>query len=190
MSIEINLLPWREKQRTRRSRRFYLALALMAALGVGGGLGITQFYQAEVVAQQQRNAHIREAMTALDQDIRSITEYETIRERMAGQLAVFGELQQGRSQTVAVLRDLTRSLEEGVHYTSLDRQGGRLRLTGLAETNRQVSDQLRALAAAPSLAEPVLSEVESTNGAERRFALSVTQLTSGESPDDGEGEGS
>ncbi|RUA22147.1 hypothetical protein DSL92_07410 [Billgrantia gudaonensis] len=29
MSIEINLLPWREKQRARRSRRFYLALVLM-----------------------------------------------------------------------------------------------------------------------------------------------------------------
>ncbi|SDJ17497.1 PilN domain-containing protein [Billgrantia gudaonensis] len=189
MSIEINLLPWREKQRARRSRRFYLALVLMAGLGVGGGLGVTQFYQAELSAQQQRNAHVRESIAALDQDIRSITEYEAVRERMAGQLDVFAELQQGRSQTVAVFRDLTRSLVEGVHYTSMTRQGERLRLTGLAEADRQVSDQLRALAAAPSLAEPVLSEVESANGDQRRFALSVTQQSAGATSAEDEAEG-
>lgn len=176
MSIEINLLPWREKLRARRRRRFYLALALMVVLGVGGGLGMTRYLQAEVAAQQQRNAHIRDAMAALDQDIRTIGESEAIRERLVNQLDVFGELQQGRSQTVAVFRDLTRSLVEGVHYTDLARQGERLRLTGLAETNRQVSAQLRALAAAPSLAEPALSEVESASGAQRRFELSVLQL--------------
>ncbi|MGM0703045.1 MAG: PilN domain-containing protein [Pseudomonadota bacterium] len=187
MSIEINLLPWREKQRARRSRRFYLALVLMVGLGAGGGLGITHLYQAELSAQQQRNAHVREAIATLDQDIRSITEYEAVRERMAGQLDVFGELQQGRSQTVAVFRDLTRSLVEGVHYTSLARQGERLRLTGLAETDSQVSDQLRALAAVPSLAEPVLSEVESTDGAQRRFALSVTQQSVDAVSDEAEG---
>ncbi|TFH88391.1 fimbrial assembly protein [Billgrantia azerbaijanica] len=180
MSIEINLLPWREALRARRSRRFYLALVLMAALGVGGGLGMTRYLQAEVTAQQQRNAHVRDALAALDRDIRSIGEARATREQLIEQLGVFGELQQGRSQTVAVFRDLTRSLVEGVHYTALERQGALLHLTGLAETNRQVSDQLRALAATPSLAEPVLSEVESTDAARRRFELSVLQWPVGE----------
>ncbi|MCG6658378.1 fimbrial assembly protein [Halomonas campisalis] len=176
MSIEINLLPWREQQRARRSRRFQLAIVLMAALGVAAGLGVTHHYQEGRDAQQQRNAHIREQMQRLDRDIQSIGEYEAIRERMIGQVEVFSELQQGRSQTVQVLRDLTTSLVDGVHYTQLSRQDDRLRLSGLAESNRRVSDQLRALAAAPSLAEPVLSEVETDQGARRRFSLSVMQL--------------
>ncbi|MCE8042700.1 fimbrial assembly protein [Halomonas daqingensis] len=180
MSIEINLLPWREQQRARRSRRFYLALAAMAVLGGAGGLGMAHFYDMAVSAQQQRNAHVQARMQQLDGDIRSIREYEAIRERMIGQVQVFSDLQQGRSQTVRVFRDLTLSLVDGVHYTQLSRQGDQLRLSGRAESNHRVSEQMRSLAAAPSFSEPVLSEVEADGGGERRrFSLSVVQLMEG-----------
>ena len=176
MTIEINLLPWRERQRERRSRRFYVAMALVAVLGMVGGLGMTYHYQEALSAQEQRNTHVREEIQGLEGDIRSISEYEAIRERMIGQIEVFSELQRGRSQTVEVFRDLATSLVGGVHYTELSRQDSRLRLSGRAESNHQVSDQLRGLSAASSLSEPVLSEVEADGGARRRFSLSVIQL--------------
>jgi type IV pilus assembly protein PilN len=181
MSIEINLLPWRERQRARRSRYFYLALAVMALLGAMGGLGLIYYYGSALDAQQERNAHIHERMQQLDGDIRSIGEYEAIRERMIGQVQVFSDLQQGRSQTVLVFRDLTLSLVDGVHYTQLSRQGDQLRLSGRAESNHQVSEQMRSLSAAPAFSEPVLSEVEAEvdGGARRRFSLGVTQLMEG-----------
>lgn len=182
MSIEINLLPWREQQRARRSRYFYLALILMALLGAAAGLGLTYYYDSAMEAQHERNAHIRQRMQELDGDIRSIGEYEAIRERMIGQVQVFSDLQQGRSQTVLVFRDLTLSLVDGVHYTQLSRQGDQLRLTGRAESNHQVSEQMRSLAAAPAFSEPVLSEVEAEDqgGAGRRFSLGATQLMEGQ----------
>ena len=178
MTIEINLLPWRERQRERRSRRFYFSMVMVAGLGMVGGVGMTYYYQEALSAQEERNAHIREQTQRLQSDIRSISEYEAIRERMIGQIEVFSDLQQGRSQTVHVFRDLATSLVDGVHYTELSRQEERLRLSGRAESNHQVSDQLRELSAAPSLSEPVLSEVESDGGARRRFSLSVIQLAS------------
>ncbi|UYG04317.1 PilN domain-containing protein [Halomonas sp. LR3S48] len=181
MTIEINLLAWREQQRARRSRHFYLALVIMALLGAAGGLGQTYYYDAAIEAQRERNAHVRERMQQLDGDIRSIGEYEAIRERMIGQVQVFSDLQQGRSQTVSVFRDLTLSLVDGVYYTQMSRQGEQLRLTGRAESNHRVSEQMRALSAAPAFSEPVLSEVESDGGARRRFSLGVTQLMEGAS---------
>ncbi|MFW3614668.1 PilN domain-containing protein [Billgrantia antri] len=189
MTIEINLLGWREQQRARRSRRFYLALAFMAVLGGAGGLGLTYHYDAALDAQRERNAHIQARMQQLDGDIRSIGEYEAIRERMIGQVQVFGDLQQGRAQTVEVFRDLTLSLVDGVHYVQLSRQGDQLRLTGRAESNHRVSEQMRALQAAPAFSEPVLSEVESDGGARRRFSLGVTQLADGMPPPGDEEEG-
>ncbi|PMR76148.1 PilN domain-containing protein [Billgrantia endophytica] len=176
MTIEINLLPWRERQRAHRSRRFHVTMAFMALTGVAGGLGMTHHFQVTLAAQQQRNAHIQDQASRLDPDILSIGEYESIRERMVGQIEVFSELQQGRSQTVQVFRDLTLSLSDGVHYTQVSRQGDQLRLSGRAESNHQVSDQLRGLSTMPSLAEPVLLEVESEGGDRRRFSLSVIQL--------------
>ena len=49
------------------------------------------------------------------------------------------------------------------------------RLDGVAEDNYQVSDQLRALEAAPVLGVPVLSQVEGDEQGGRRFSLSVDQ---------------
>lgn len=175
MTIEINLLPWRERQRARRSRRFFLALAGMALLGTVGGLGQVTYYNDAINTQYERNAYIRERMQLLEGDIRSIGEYEAIHERMVSQVQVFSDLQQGRSQTVLVFRDLTLSLVEGVHYTQLNRQGDQLRLSGRASSNHRVSEQMRALAAVPAFSEPVLSEVESDGGERRRFSLGVVQ---------------
>ena len=176
MTIEINLLPWREELRARRSKRFFVMLGLAAALGLGGGYGLTWHYEQQTTSQQQRNAHIQAQSRQLDDDIREVSELEAIREQMLEQVRVFTELQMGRTQTVHVLGDLTTSLVDGVYYTQLNRQGDRLRLVGLADNNRQVSDQLRALAAAGSFTVPVLSEVEAEGGGERRrFSLSMSQ---------------
>jgi len=176
MTIEINLLPWREEQRARRSKRFYVALGLAAVLGLGGGYGMTWHYEQSTSAQQQRNSLIQAQSRQLDSAIREISELEAIREQMLEQVRIFTELQVGRTQTVHVMRDLTASLVDGVHYVQLNRQGAALRLAGSAENNRQVSDQLRALAAAATFTEPVLSEVEAEGGGERRrFSLGMNQ---------------
>ncbi len=174
MTIEINLLPWREAQRQRRSKRFYLALALMALVGLGGGYGATWYYEQQLVAQQQRHDLIRQRTAELDRDIRTVSEYEERLATLKRRIEVLQQLQAERPQTVHVFNALAASLEEGVHYASLRRQGAQLRLTGLADDNRQVSAQLRALEASPVLDVPVLSEVEAEEG-ERRFDLSVGQ---------------
>jgi type IV pilus assembly protein PilN len=174
MTIEINLLPWREEVRARRSKRFYLMMALMALVGLGGGYAMTWYYEQEAEAQQARNTHIEGQSRELDDAIREISELEAIREEMIEQVRVFTELQMGRTQTVHVFTDLTTSLVDGVRYTELGRQGDGLRLAGQADSNRQVSDQLRALDAADTFTEPVLSEVE-TEDERRRFSLSMSQ---------------
>ncbi|HSH57754.1 MAG TPA: PilN domain-containing protein [Halomonas sp.] len=176
MTVEINLLPWREERRARRSRRFHVILVVAALLGLGGGYGMTWHYQQEVEAQRQRNAYVKAQSRQLDSVIREISELEQIHAEMLEQVQLFTELQSGRTQTVHIMNDLAMSLVDGVYYTRLERQGDALRLRGRAENNRQVSDQLRALALAASFNEPMLSEVEAEDGSgQRRFSLSMRQ---------------
>jgi len=176
MTIEINLLPWREAQRERRSRRFLGILALVALIGAGGGWGMTLWYQQALELQQQRIAHIKERTRQLDSDIQAIRDYQALRERMLTQIELIRELQFSRPQTVRVFNQLASSLEPGVYYTELSRQDNRLTLSGLAETNRQVSDQMRAIAATEVFAIPVLSEVQvADDGQRRRFDMSVEE---------------
>ncbi|HET8790184.1 MAG TPA: PilN domain-containing protein [Modicisalibacter sp.] len=176
MSIEINLLPWREELRERRSRHFLVTLALVALIGVGAGWGALQWYQHALELQQQRIAHIEARTQQLDSDIQTIRDYQALREQMLTQIELIRELQFSRPQTVRVFNQLAASLEQGVYYTQLSRQAERLSLTGLAETNRQVSDQMRAIAAAKAFAIPVLSEVQvEDDGRRRRFDMSVEE---------------
>jgi type IV pilus assembly protein PilN len=51
MSISINLLPWRDAQRERRTHKFYAVVAGMLVLGVVLGLLVSQFYQLKLAAQ-------------------------------------------------------------------------------------------------------------------------------------------
>ncbi|MFG6177361.1 PilN domain-containing protein [Halomonas sp. THAF12] len=174
MTVEINLLPWREARRQRRSKRFYLSLGLAALVGLGGGYAVTWHYEQQLIAQQQRHDLIRRRTAELDRDILTVSQYEAQVEDLARRLEVFQRLQFGRPQTVHVFNALAASLEEGVHYSRLSRQGDQLRLVGMAEDNRHVSDQLRGLENSPVFDVPVLSEVETAEG-QRRFALTVGQ---------------
>ncbi|WP_168013897.1 PilN domain-containing protein [Halomonas salinarum] len=175
MGIEINLLPWRQAQRERRSKRFKLAVCLMAVLGLGGGYAMTFYYDHQLAVQQQRNNHIEAASKALERDIQGIQDYKTTRETIVAKIDVFARLQRGRAQTVRVANALSASLQEGVYYTRLSRAGQRLSLDGVADDNYQVSDQLRALEATPVLGVPELSQVEGDGQGDRRFSLSVDQ---------------
>ncbi|MDC6711063.1 PilN domain-containing protein, partial [Leclercia adecarboxylata] len=87
MSMTINLLPWREAQRERQTRKFYLWIAVMLLAGVVMGLLTAQYYQHQLAAQQQRNAYISEHMVRLNADIEGVSRYQNDAGRLAEQLA-------------------------------------------------------------------------------------------------------
>lgn len=180
MSVDINLLPWREQKRQQRGRRFRLALVASVALGIGAGGALTWHYRQAHAVQQQRNAYILEQSRQLDEAVGAVDEWEAARDALLERASLLADLQAGRVQTVHVLSALSASRVDGVHYTRLSRQGDALRLTGLAESHRQVSELLRALAAAPFFSEPALSEVEvETGGGRHRFSLDMGQRRPG-----------
>ncbi|MCG7601427.1 PilN domain-containing protein [Halomonas sp. McH1-25] len=187
MTIDINLLPWREAQRERHSRRFLIILSLAALLGAAGAWGLSLWYEQALDVQRQRNDHVVARMQQLNKDLEAIEDYQVLRERMLAQIELISELQASRPQTVRVFNQLVTSLEEGVYYTHLARKGHQLAITGLAQTNRQVSDQMRALAATEVFATPTLSEVQAEESSgRRRFDMSVEEAMSAVNASEGE----
>ncbi|TVU90995.1 PilN domain-containing protein [Vreelandella titanicae] len=176
MSMNINLLPWREVQRERRTRKFYVIVAAMLALGVALGLLISQLYQFKLAAQQQRNAYISGHIERLNADIASVSRYASDAERLGEQIAVFQTLQSERADAVQLFNDVAESVANGVIYQRLAKNGGSVSVTAVAGSDRQVSEQLRRIAALPGLGVPSLSAVESEpNGSGRVFRFDVEQ---------------
>ncbi|OLO12804.1 fimbrial assembly protein [Chromohalobacter japonicus] len=175
MSIEINLLPWREAHRQRRTRRFYMALVGVVVLALLCALGVSRWYQAGIDAERGRLALIERRMEVLEKDIDTVKDYRELRGRMLEQIGLIRELQFSRPQTVRIFDQLAATLVDGVHYDRLVREGDRLELSGLARSNRHVSELLRQLDASPVFGTPVLSDVQSDGGDAtlKRFNLSV-----------------
>lgn len=176
MSMHINLLPWREAQRERQTRKFYAVVAAMLVLGVVLGLLISQLYQLKLAAQQQRNAYISDHIEHLNADIAGVSRYASDVVHLSEQIRVFQSLQ--TEQTVQLFNDVAESVASGVIYQRLAKASNRVSVTALASSERQVSEQLRRIAALPGLAVPTLSAVESEqSGSGRVFRFDVEQTT-------------
>ncbi|WP_456268117.1 PilN domain-containing protein [Kushneria sp. AK178] len=177
VSIDINLLPWREQARERRTRRFHLWLVLSVLLGVGIGFLCQLWQQYQLGRIETDIAYIQQHTKALEQDITQGQALDEQRQQMQERIELIRRLQFSRPQTVALFQALTDTLGEGVVYDRVHRHDGQLDISGLAATNRQVSDQMRALAGAPVLGEPLLLDVrvESERSDRRRFNLQVPE---------------
>ncbi|MCH4810842.1 PilN domain-containing protein [Vreelandella neptunia] len=177
MSMTINLLPWREAQRERRTRKFYIIVAGMLVLGVVLGLLISHYYQLKLAAQQQRNAYVSEHIERLNADIEGVSRYATDAERLGEQIAVFQALQTEQADTVQLFNDVANSVANGVIYQRLAKNGSSVSVTAVAGSERQVSEQLRRIGALPGLGVPSLSAVESDqNSTGRLFRFEVEQV--------------
>ena len=77
-----------------------------------------------------------------------------------------------------LLNDVANSVANGVIYQRLVKNGAQVSVTAMAGSERQVSEQLRRIAALPGLGVPSLSAVESEqNGTGRVFRFDVEQTT-------------
>lgn len=176
MSVEINLLPWREARRQRRTRRYYGLLTLFTLLGVAIGGALYVGVQHRLEAQQLRNALITEKTAALDAEMAQVSEFQQEVERLEEQVAALVSLQARRNHTVALFNDMAEGTVRGVVLKRLSRDASLIRLEALASSERQVSEQLRRIEQQPGLGVPRLSEVAAdSDGRKRRFRLEVAQ---------------
>ncbi|WP_404376886.1 PilN domain-containing protein [Vreelandella aquamarina] len=176
MSIKINLLPWREARREKRTRRFYGVVVMMLLAGIGLGLGVLQIYQQQLAAQQQRNAYITNHIERLNNEIADVQRYQETAEQLGEQLALFQTLQAERVGTVQLFNNIAASVVDGVVYQRLSRNGEQVSFSAVAGSERQVSDQLRQIASMPGLGVPQLSEVTSgEDSVSRVFQFDVVQ---------------
>ncbi len=184
----INLLPWRSELRARRKKEFLVALAgsLVVAMGVVYLSKLT--VQGWTSAQEGRNGILRNEIAQLDQQIKEIESLETQRSRLVARMQVISQLQRSRPEVVHLFDELVNTVPEGVNLTQVVQQGGRIEMTGSAQSSTRVSALMRNIDASEWLREPGLEGVDFvTSGLERNAQFKVfAQQVSTTTP---EGEG-
>ncbi|QEL11931.1 PilN domain-containing protein [Kushneria phosphatilytica] len=175
LGISINLLPWRARQRERRNRLFLSIILACGLLGAGIGWGRAMLVGYQLDNEQTRLTHIRNRMTQLQEDIASVQSLQARREQLQERIALIRTLEFSRPRTVMIYNALTDALAEGVYFDRVVRQDARLEISGVARSNRQVSDQMRRLAGNRIFGEPQLRDIRADEDAPqtRRFNLTL-----------------
>lgn len=145
MKGEINLFPWRERQREEQKKNFVM---------ISGGAGflalflafIDWSYQAYRLDDQiQANQLISSAQQDLDIELKQIEQINTNDQIQFKQIQFLHHLQGQRPVTTRLMDELVRLLPEDLHLEKVSRNGSGLTLEGKAVHPSTVSTLLRQL---------------------------------------------
>ena len=166
----INLLPWREEQRKRQRKEFFLGIA--AALGTAALVTLLGMWQmsAAIASQQERNAVIEKEIAELDKQIAEINGLEDQKRRLIARMEIIQTLQRSRPEIVHVFDEIVRVLPEGVYLTLLRQNGPKIEMRGVAQSSTRVSAFMRNIDNSQWLADPSLQIVETKGSDQSRGA--------------------
>jgi len=155
----INLLPWREEQRTQRNKDFVITcvvFALITLLAIGG---VHYWFNQLIGHQNARNSYLEDQITALNKKIEDIKDLKSEREALLARMQIIEQLQASRPEIVHLFDEIVQTLPDGVFYTKITQKGRGLKLEGIAQSNARVSTLMRNIEASPWLDRPVLDEI-------------------------------
>ena len=92
----INLLPWREAERTERKLAFLIALGAAALGAVVVTFGVHLFYSELISAQIRRNDLLRTQIQVLDHQIGEINSLEKTKRKFLARMHIIEQLQRSR----------------------------------------------------------------------------------------------
>ncbi|WP_444914975.1 PilN domain-containing protein [Microbulbifer sp. TRSA007] len=159
---KINLLPWRQEYRAQKQKEFQqLALVVFIAAAMAVFLWMKAVDQ-QVVRQNERNQILQTRINALNIQVREIKDLKKRRQELIDRMRVIQELQGNRPLAVRYFDEIVRATPEGLWLSELKREGDRLDLLGVAESNNRVSSFMRNLDQSDWYEAPQLTGVTAT----------------------------
>jgi type IV pilus assembly protein PilN len=176
----INLLPWREQQRTERKLAFLVGLGGGALAAIVATVAGYLFFGSLIDGQLQRNDRLRAEIKVLDKQIEEINNLEAQKQKFIARMQIIEKLQRSRPEIVHVFDTLVRTVPDGTYLTGVTQADRRFKVQGVAQSSTRVSAFMRNIDASQWLKNPELEVVESKkeNTAGSDFTLTAEQVTS------------
>lgn len=160
MTININLLPWREEQKEQQKKEFVSMAGLGIVIACGLVLCIHMLVNRQITFQRENNDYLKEQIKQLDQQIAEIESLQKEKAQLLARMDIIQQLQANRSQVVRLFDGIVHTVPEGLYLTNLTRTGSHIIMDGKAESNTRVSTFMRNIEASPWLKKPVLTVIQ------------------------------
>jgi type IV pilus assembly protein PilN len=160
----INLLPHREAARQRRKLAFWISLVFSAAVALALALLWYGVLAQMLATQQERNQFLRDETAKLEAQIKDIANLRAEIDALRARQKAIEDLQLDRNLPVHVLNELVKQTPDGMYFTSVKQDGGRLLISGYAQSNERVTEFLRNTGNQSEwLSKPDLVEIKAAN---------------------------
>ncbi len=167
--IKINLLPVRAAQKKERLRAQISVLFLCLILVVIA-CGTLYFQKSSAIASVKEDiAQIDTQNRALQKKIGQVKDFEQKKADLEKKLAVLASLKENKSGPVHLLDELSSSLPDNLWLTSFKESGGRISLSGIADTEKTVALFMKSLDASPYYQQIELSVTEQTKVGDKKM---------------------
>lgn len=139
----INLLPWREEERSRRQREFGFLLAGGLVLAIAISFYIHLHVEGLIDHQNRRNAYLEGEIAQLNRKIKEIQDLEKTKANLIARMNIIQQLQESRPEIVRLFDELVNTLPDGVYVTKVAQSGRSIDVAGRAQSNARVSAYMR-----------------------------------------------
>jgi len=158
--IFVNLLPYREKQKSLKIKKFVGIVSTFALIGVGL-IGATQFTLAiKMENQESRNGFIEEENAKLDKTITSISNLREDIKLTLAKRKVVENLQTNRADGVNIINEIANNLPDDTNLKSIKKVGDKLSIVGQTSSNNKVSNYMTSLEDSFVFTTPTLVEIK------------------------------
>ena len=174
----INLLPWREQQRSERKLAFFVALG--GAVAVAALVAFIGYLMlgAMIDAQEQRNERLKGQIKILDKQIEEINDLEAQKQKFISRMQIIEKLQRSRPEVVHLFDEMVKVMPDGTYLTSVKQSGNKLKFEGVAQSSTRVSSMMRNISDSQWMRNPELEVVQTKNDAiGSSFVLDAEQVS-------------
>ena len=139
----INLLPWREELKRKQKIIFFIAL-IATSLAVLFVCYLGKIYiDLKIEDQTKRNHFLQTEILILDKHIAEIDLIKKGKNELERRISLIQQLEQKRNAATRLFNVLPEITPNGVYLTSVNFSHGKIKVTGLTESNEQVSHMVR-----------------------------------------------
>ena len=178
----INLLPWRQEERTRRNKEFITLVVAVTLLALLAAFASWSYFNNQLEEQLKANALIEQENVLLDKALVEIDSLEQRREDIISRMQVIQDLQGRRPVPVRLWDDLAKAIPPALYLNNLKREGDVLTLTGLADNPNIVSSLIRNLDDSKWMGNSAVSNIQQNITAYQAAPTLETTVTTGEQP--------
>ena len=155
----INLLPWREARKKKKTTLFLIVLSICCFVILVACYAVKIYVNSMIDTQNSRNEFLQIQTLILDNNIAEIEIIKKERSALFNRINLIKQLEAKRNITTRLFNVLPDITPPGVYLTSLNFKNNRVDVKGVTESNEQISQMVRNIEHSSWLGEASLPSI-------------------------------